>query len=331
MRKIARELGISTATVSRSLRGDSRVRPEKRDWIVQEVERRGYVANSYLGKVMSSVRKGEAHSFRGTLGLLWTGCEPRSDARLRDMRAGVLERAGESDFAVDEFTVSRLAPGQLSTIVHNRGIEGLLIVAPALQGELTTLNMDLENLSCVSLGAALTSPSLHRIRFDYFEGVRLALAEATRQVCGPVAALWNDETDEVARRAARAAFITHHSEGLETADRLFLTPASLRSRETRSFLKKSGVKGLIIESSMDCPDWLEALVPPQRQVLFRRPANRPCLGWIDTQNRLLGSWGLDFLAAKIHQRERGVPALRQELLVPPIWNSGALVRGSRKA
>jgi DNA-binding LacI/PurR family transcriptional regulator len=110
MPKIARDLGISTSTISRSLRGDSRVRPEKRDWVIREVKRRGYVANSYLGKVMSSVRKGDTHSFRGTVGLLWTGCEPRSDTRLRDLRAGVLERAEESDFAVDEFTVSRLAP-----------------------------------------------------------------------------------------------------------------------------------------------------------------------------------------------------------------------------
>jgi hypothetical protein len=207
-----------------------------------------------------------------------------------------------------------------------------LIVAPALQGELTKLDLDLGNLSCVSVGAALNSPSLHRIRVDYFEGVRLALAEATKLVGGPVAALWNDLTDEVAHRAARAAFITHHSEGLNTADRLFLTPACLRSRDTPSFLKNNRIKGLIIESSMDCPAWLEALVPPHRQVLFRRPpVNRDCLGWIDTQNRLLGSWGLDFLAAKIHQREHGIPTLRQELLVPPIWNPGEPIRVCSKA
>src|SRR5882724_9791368 len=50
---LARELGISTATVSRALNGSAAVRPELADRIRQHAESRGYVANR-LARALSA-------------------------------------------------------------------------------------------------------------------------------------------------------------------------------------------------------------------------------------------------------------------------------------
>ena len=58
-------------------------------------------------------------------------------------------------------------------------------------------------------------------------------------------------------------------------------------------------------------------------MLFEHPGERKCFGWVDTQNSLLGQWGIELLAGKISRHESGVPESCKVVLVPPKWRKAS--------
>src|SRR4029078_3172437 len=58
IKDVARELGVSTATVSRALRGLARVSPETRDRVLKVANRMGYVASPHA----ASLASGQTHA-----------------------------------------------------------------------------------------------------------------------------------------------------------------------------------------------------------------------------------------------------------------------------
>ena len=58
IKDVAREVGLSTATVSRALRGLPRVSPETRAQVLEAATRMGYVASSHA----ASLASGQTHA-----------------------------------------------------------------------------------------------------------------------------------------------------------------------------------------------------------------------------------------------------------------------------
>lgn len=324
MRKIAEDLGLSVATVSRGLRDDPSVRASTRAAIRKQAKKIGYEFNSYVGSLMSSIRKGQSQAFKGNMGVLWRSGIPGrgDDPRLLQIQAGVQASAERLGYSVNEFSLAQTNAAALSRILVSRGINGVLVTVPAFSAQNAYLRFDFEKFSTVCLGWGLLRPALHTVRFDYFYAVRLALHHA-RHGFGPgIAALWDENTDRRAHRIARGAFVIHHPAGPTVAQKLFLNAKTLKESSTRALFARHGVGCLLIERGVEVPGWIRKLVPPENFVLFMEPGTAPCFGWIDTQNFLIGSWGTELLASKLSQHETGVPEARQVLLVPPAWRSG---------
>lgn len=324
MRSIADALGVSVATVSRALRNDPAVQPATRDSVLAAAERLGYHRNSYVGEFMSSIRRSQTHSFKGNMGLIWGNRLPERDSeqRVHQIQLGAREQAEALGFSLSEFDLATSKPETISRILTNRGINGVMIAMPSFTPREGDFPFDFADFSSVSIGWGLLQPRLHNVRFDYTHALRLAIEHATPEFGKGVAAIWPSLTNLRSDRAAEASFLVHHPAGIAKARELFLTVEDLSPDKTLRLFQKHGVSCLLVEASVELPDWLQDVIPRRQTVLFRRPSDEPCFGWIDTQNELLGRWAVDILSTKLAHHERGIPDYCQIVLVPPAWMPG---------
>lgn len=319
MRDIARTLGISVATVSRALRNDPAVQESTRVLIQREAEGLGYRRNAFVGNFMSSIRNSTASDFRGNLGLIWGKQANSTDHRLSQIKAGVVTRVEELGYSLSEFDLTIHKTQSIGRILYNRGISGVLIAVPSFSSGKAYLRFDFSKFSCVALGWGLFRPLLNTVRFDYFQAVRLALHHAHHRFGGNIAAVWDETTDLRSHRAAQASFVIHHPVGPALAHKLFLTSKTL----TPAVIKRHKIECLLVTAGIRLQEWVSGVIPDSHVVRFEHPGEEPCFGWVDTQNILLGKWGVDMLTSKLSGHERGIPDACQVMLVPPKWRKGS--------
>lgn len=324
MREIANKVGISVATVSRALRLDPVVNSKTQQAVLRAARELGYQRNAYVGEFMSSIRRSETANFKGNLGIIWGERLPEqgSDSRLRQIQLGAQEQAEKMGYRLSEFALANNEMETVTKILFSRGIQGVLIVVPSFSARKAYLRWDFGKFSSVCLGWGLLRPELHTVRFDYFQAIRLVL-HRTRRVFGErIAAVWNARTDLRAHRSAQASFCAHHPAGFSHAKDLFLDVRDLQQSSIRSLFKRHRIDCLLIGTRVQLPDWLREDFPPSQTIIFRDPEEETVFGWIDTQNALLGAWGVELLSTKLSQHEVGIPKARQITLVPPIWMQG---------
>ena len=230
-----------------------------------------------------------------------------------------MQRAEQLGYSVDEFHLNDYSTKSLVRILLNRGISGILIAVPSFASGKVYLRFDFSHFSCVSLGWGLYRPALHTVRFDYFQAIRLALHHTRHTFGGRIAAVWDVTTDQRSHRAAQASFLIHHPDGPSRAQELFLDSKTL----TPAIIRKYRIECLLVTAGITLPASVSKLVPDTQIVRFQHPGDRPCFAWVDTQNVLLGEWGMDVLASKLACHERGIPEACQVMLVPPKWCKGS--------
>lgn len=322
IRELATAAGVSIATASRALRDDPVVRFATRMAVKEKAREIGYEANPYTGRFMSSLRRREVKTLKGNLAILWAGPSLKTDERRASIREGVFARAGELGYAMDEFELGCHSARVLRNILVHRGVRGVLIGAPSFLPAKAYLRMDLADFACVVLGWGLIYPRLNSIRFDYFQAMRLAIHHARHAFGEGIAGLWDLKTDRRAHQIARSSFLTHHPAGPAIASELFWHPGEVTEKSATLLIRQHGVRCLIVEPGVVLPPWLRDSLPAKSLVLFKNPGNSPCFGWLDTQNSLMGRWGVDALAANLHLNRQGVPDQQQVILVPPRWMPG---------
>jgi hypothetical protein len=321
MRDIGERLGLSVATVSRGLRGDPSVRAETRGKILAVAQELGYCLNPRVGELMSSIRRGDPGGLRGLIALVWVSGSraAQNDRRFAEIRNGVVLGASEHGLNVDQFWMEEHRPRALARILFHRGIDGVLLCAPASRPGCKLVDFPLADFAVVCLGWGLSELQAPSARFDYFHGMRSALAEAGTVFGSRIAAVWSGATDLRAHGAARAGFLVHHPGGAALAAELFFDGEKLCRTETLKRLRQHQVQGLVVGAGLELPIWLARATALGHRVEFMPPGNRKIFGWIDTQNSLMGRWGAEMLAARMLGCRTGLRQYEPVTLVPPVW------------
>lgn len=330
MRDIAKSLNVSVSTVSRALNDNPSVNPQTRAKVLKLAKKEGYFVNAHVAGVMSSVRQQRSQAYRGNIAVIWCGAIPTSESeeRLQLIFKGVENAVLRLGFSTSHFSLTNATPASLLRVIHNRGIKGVLVAAPAFTQATAELKMNLSNLCVACLGSGLALPELHNVRFDYFNSVRMALMKAQKRFGNGIAAVWDLQKDRRVHRVAEAAFTLHHPGGVAWAQRLFLGAEALANSSTRTLFKELNVQCLLLDNGVGTlPSWLESSIPTENRILWCQPDRQRCFGWIDTQNEILGRWSVELLAAKLNDWNYGIPETRQLTLVPPVWRDGHLVSG----
>lgn len=320
MRKLAALTGLSVATISRALRGDSSVTEKTRALVLSVAQQSGYEFNPYVGQLMSAMRRRQGESMKGNLALLWYDVFPRkADWQLKQVQANAIERADELGYCLEEFNLCQYEPGRLLRVMRNRGIRGVLISIPVKSSGKVHLRLRLDEFSCVSLGWSIYSPAFNRVRFDHFEAIRLAMHNAKRQAGSSVAGLIDCRYDRRADGLFRAGFLAHHPGGSVAAKKLFFDLQKLDIKKFRQEYEKGRFRVLITQARGDLPEELREWLPKENIIYLDEQIKLPCLGVVSYRYDLLGRWGVDLLVSTVQGNEKGVPAIPKTLFVPPQW------------
>jgi len=181
LKQLARELGLSSATVSRALHNDPRVREETREKVLAIMTQRGYQMDPVVSDGMSRVRR--RTFYRETIA--WCADEPRP---AKDWLHPMLESAEAfgktSGYNFDYFTVDPTDTAdcqRLARIWKARGIHGVIFLPfRKLQSE---LSFPWDSMCWVKIGHSILQPRLHEVGRDYHTDLSVACEWLAQQGC----------------------------------------------------------------------------------------------------------------------------------------------------
>jgi LacI family transcriptional regulator len=174
LRTLARSLGLSRTTVSDALRGSPRVNPETVARVREAAKAAGYERNPLTGAVMSLLRRSRGQNFRGVLAALEVVEPGRPNHAIRyneRLLAGVSNRANDLGFKVERFEIGPqgVRLNRLDTILHTRGIQGMVVLPASGFPDLSGLNW--ERYTAVYADYYIDHPPLHCVCSDHYRSM----------------------------------------------------------------------------------------------------------------------------------------------------------------
>ncbi len=351
IRYIAKQAGVSHATVSLALRGSPQVSEKRRQEIRKLADQLGYRPDPALN-ALNFYRNGEARrSDIGTLGFVhnWpTDHFGDNNPLYFEFYLGAKELSESLGYRLEEFSLAKkgVTPKRVQDILISRGIQGVLI--PPMQHPGDTIRWDWSKFSCVALGLTMRKPAIHRVANHHFHAMRQCaqkLLEAGHQRIGLVI---EEEQNNRTSSAYLGAFLTHTSHLKTSSSSVYLVKGAPEREldEIVSWLKSNRFDGLIllgwsyIQALLDrgirIPQDLSIVAP--YDIGFTGKEQRSggsfdygSVSHVEENVRGIGATAANTLARMLHQFEKGLPNLPQTILIKGIWREGKTIRDRRDA
>ena len=332
IRSLARQLGLSPATVSLALRDSPRVVPATKERVRRAASRAGYRVNALVSSVLAGVRRSAHASFQGTL--MAINYTPLADGGLipyhQEVLAGAKRRAAELGFALTHCWLGPqiLTLERFNAILAARGVQGVVVMPFPETLDFSALNWN--GLAAVVMDHCLSAPTLTAVLPDH----HLSLIHGFEHVTmlghrrpGLVVEAARDARLHFRWSAGYGSF----SRRLEPKD---FVPPLLEAQITRaSFLqwydtyqpdvifghRQTEIIGWLNESGRRVPadtgfvhlNWTER--------------SGPCAA-LDLRPAALGAAAVEGVVAQIHRNEHGVPENPKNILLPARWVDGPTLR-----
>jgi LacI family transcriptional regulator len=347
-RAIARQLGLSQATVSMALAGNPRVSAETREAVRAAAEGLAYRPDPALRSLARYRRAVSEPSYHATLAWVhaWQAADSwKSSAVFRVVFDAAAARAERLGFRLENFWIdpSEMSAARATQILRARGIAGLLL-PPGFRAEQEPV-LEWDHFSVVRLMAYPTAgPVFHLLASDHYASA-LRVFERLRELGYQRPGLLSSRHLE---RSLMHSYISAYQgwEALEVGGTARGAPPLWHEGLTRDGLKR-WLKGhqvdvLVMSYAQEVYGrvfgWLEELglrVPEDLGVAMlclpdaslRAPAGQPAdLSGIDENFADLGSRAVDLLVQTMENFERGVPEHPMRKLQVGRWHEGATVR-----
>jgi len=315
-RQVSRQAGLSTATLSRALRGDPRVRPATAQRALRALQAAGYQLDPLVSAGMSKIRQGDF--YRETLA--WCGdAEPESMPWLKPLFASIENYGSRLGYRVEYFHFDRPRPSdlvRLGSIWRARGIRGVLL--GPFRSRYEQLHFAWDHFAWIVIGHAVERPTLHLVGRDYAADIQQGLAWLEARGCRRPGFLLDSRSRHLfGEPLLRASLRYYH--GVRARPRQpFVELTDPPPSRFAAWLRENKPDGLVI------PD---ALTPAVRRLL--RPAARlptvilspPDIRfWKDSihftaQYEVIGQSSVNLLHRLLGNREFGIPRYQQSVIL----------------
>ena len=335
LRSLARQLGVSAATVSLALRDSDHVLPATKRRVVQAARRAGYRANPLVGSLMAALRRASHAGFQGSLIAVNMSAEPRPSLSLyhRQVFDGALRRAQELGYSLELcwLGVQALTLPRLEAVLRARNARGVLVMPFADTQDFSAL--DWSQLAAVMLDHCLSAPRLHTVLPDHQLSVLGALERLTQRAYARPGLMVNRAKDARVKYKWSAGFDSFcRGQRLESP-----VPVLLEEGITRavflSWFRRHRPDVIVGHLQTDIVRWLaEEGVSIPRDVGFLHlnwtERSAPCAG-LDLQPSVLGAAAIESLVAQIQRNEQGVPVHAKTITLAARWVDGPTLRATR--
>jgi LacI family transcriptional regulator len=339
IRDIAKEAGVSAASVSHAFRGNHHVSAQTRKHILEVAERMGYSPHPMVSALMAEIRRNKAVREETVLAMadFFTGNSRLRKTSRNLIYEGAARRAKELGYRLDLF--EPLHEGwsldRFAKILRTRGINGIIVPPLPGQPDLPS-GFPWEEFSVVTAGFVCRSHAFNSVRPDQLGGMELALSEVTKRGYHRVGLYISSELDRRVRHAWSGLYYWHCS-NLEHSPpgKLLQFYEEPSKEEFAAWLLENRPEVVISDFGGVAWEVIQDLRKKQKVDyvhLICNETNPPYSG-INQNYALEGASAVELLSTQLYRNERGAPALRMNVQISPTWvEGGGLSRrgGSRK-
>jgi LacI family transcriptional regulator len=344
MRDVAKRAGVNASTVSRALRGDSRVSAATREEVLKAARELDYHPNPYVQAFTAHVRGYRRMPEHAPVALLNLDPQGNMPAYIRRYAEGVADRARANGYKVDPFSPdgSKHQFERLLRILQTRGIQGM-VVLPVEKGR-SLPGLETFPLAMATIDYTLKSPSLHRATPSYFQNMDLALRSAHRLGYRRIGfCTYREEVDRISSHwlGAFASWSmlqpTEHQVPVHFSE--FSGEYRTGARADQDWKDYRGQflrwvddnqPEVIISNDTFILEWLrsEGIRVPDEIGFIHLGLNEeePGLSGIDQNHREIGAAAMDLVLSQIHANQSGVPEHMKTVLVYGSWVDGGTTR-----
>ena len=339
IRQIARQLGISPSAVSLALRGSPKISEATRLKAQKLARRHGYRPSAKIAELMAQVRAHREAGAEGCLGLISLFDHPRPwelSAHLGGLRAEMTRRAFDLGYRLEPLWLRE--PGMSSrrcrAILDARGIRGLLCLGSQVLDD--HFPEDLDHYAIVTLGLSIATP-LHRVTSHFFN-------DATN-VLNRVYALGYRRPglviggyEEVRTAYARGAYLGWYERLLPREKPIpVLRLDWAEERPLLQWMHRHDPDVVIVVLLTDAIPELSRLLKRHGISVPRHVGVAVITHFLEgtgysgmQQNQsLMGAWAVELLAARMMNRDFGIPTHPRVEMVEGVWVDGGSLRRGR--
>jgi DNA-binding LacI/PurR family transcriptional regulator len=337
MASVARRAGVSQATVSLCLTNHPRISSTTRERVCALAAKMGYRPNPFVSTLMRVRRKKGVLNAEPVLAIVCIMDQPDAwrNSRfptIRQMHEGAVKRAREHGYRAEEFWLHQndMTPLRFSSMLHHRGIQGLLLGPSSEGAELPALQY--EFFATVGL-APLFMHKLTTVCNDHYLSSLRAVRECHRLgYRRPGLVLLKEHRERLqARWEAGWQIAPKFHPDLQSINSLLLDDWSeTMNAPFLRWLKKEkpdvilSPSGQVILGALAREGWR---VPEDIGVVHLAcPEMGEHISGIYQNGRLLGATAVDELVALVQAHVRGMPVQASTRMVDGIWNEGRTLR-----
>jgi LacI family transcriptional regulator len=195
---IARELGLSNATVSMALRKHPRISAKTRERVRKAAEELGYFRDPGISKLMAHIRSTKPVSEMTKVALL-NATPAKELGELspyhKELLKGMLEQGMELGYQIEPFWLEEKTMPQrrMGQILESRSIQGIII--PPVYDFGKILNFNWEAFSVVTIGYSLLEPRFNRIVGNQRQAIFNCLHKLLETGHKRIGAIWHELHD----------------------------------------------------------------------------------------------------------------------------------------
>ncbi len=335
MADLAEGLGLSTSTVSRALRDDSRISRAVRERVREAAAAAGYRPNPMVSALMASRRQRGGGGETDTIALVTDYHAPESWMAkdvCRWEHEGICRRAAELGFRVEEFRMDEFGGdgARLERALRARGVRGVLLGFSRGRGDWRGRVPEFGSFAVAGLSAYFRGVPVDRANFHGLFNVRLALGELRKLGYRRTALVVPEFNNRISGFQWSSGFLDWQRH-LPEEERCgaFLPGAGVpedgfgrwlaRERPDSIVAYKLPVAGWLAEAGLSVPGDVGVCS------LFRTVGEMASSAGIDGLLAEVGAAAFDLVVERLNANRYGLPANPKEVLIKGRWVAGPTV------
>lgn len=339
VRHIAKLAGLSPSAVSLALRDSPKISAATKKKVRSLADKAGYKPDAKVVAMMTHLRKPRAIRQQACFGVIsfYDTLRPwERSQHLTRIHQGMLRRADELGYRLEPLWLraSGMTYRRFSDILDTRGIDGLLCFgSPDFNQEFPA---ELGDRAIVTVGLSIRTP-LHRVTSHFYNDTVNALSRVHALGYKRPGLVLGQHEDMRSANAHAAAYLgwCEHVLGPKSA-----LPV-LRLRE----VEEPAVTGWLVEQRPDVVVFvhLPDTIARFRAILTRLQIDIPRrlgvvvlshqvegsgFAGLQQNQKLMGAWAVELLAARIANRDFGIPTNPRTEMVESEWIKGQSLRAA---
>ncbi len=330
LKDVGQRIGVSAATVSMALRGDSRISKATQERVRQAAQEIGYQPDPMLSALVARRDRGRKRRTMANVAALvddrWNNIrEPWIERILDGMRTACQVFGYELSVFVLQQDLGP-APGR---ILQARGMRGIVLL-PQVDDNLD-IPLDWEHYVTVVIGNSPLSRRMHRVGNDGFAGMNLVCEKLSARGYRRLGLAHPFGAEHRLRYEWLGALSKEH---FLKANRLKVAHPHLPERmHPERFLEwvRKEKPDCVITDTPDVLRWLNTggyRVPEDIGLVYltMNTGEEPGYSGVAPRLNVAGESAIEQLHASLLRGDRGFPENPKEILIQPLWVDGTTIR-----